>query len=238
MTFVDLSGEIGDAAGAFDLYMALSAGSGQLQRLLQVVTINYRFPQSWVDFANSLRAIIDFDFPSLAEPECQIKLSALGGVLLRTQMVALMIPAIVAVVSIGVFVKKRRGGAVGSIPRILLKVAVALHSMFFIILTKSALAPFDCTNKRLDKNNGALCDDTDSEYVSLMTWGAIMLFVYGGKTPIRWPYGISGFGANPCNVSCFQSSSLCFIFRTGALFAACCLPLLLMALQQVVSAQD
>ena len=230
MTFVDLSGDIEAATGGFDLYMAFSAGAGQFQRLLQVVTINYQFPQSWVDLANYLRAFIDFDLPSLAEPECQIKMSAMGRMLLRTRMMALMIPAIVFMVAIGIAIKMRKSKdvSVRGALFIIFEVAVALHSMFFIAVTKAALAPFDCTDigntgtSRLDRNNAAICDELDGEYQSLRTWGFGMLLIFGRKkaTDASLFLCATGLPTDLESVVVSQSSSLCFTFRTGALLAA------------------
>ena len=108
VTFLDVADHLARAQGDFDLWMAFSLGMGQMQRLLQVrpidlcpaiyaraftlvpqvITINWSFPQSWVDFANMVREYVDFDFPSLAQPECQIKLTPVKSMLLRTSVMA------------------------------------------------------------------------------------------------------------------------------------------------------
>ena len=60
----------------------------------------------------------------------------------------LMIPAIVFMVAIGIAIKMRKSKdvSVRGALFIIFEVAVALHSMFFIAVTKAALAPFDCTD--------------------------------------------------------------------------------------------
>eukprot|EP01047_Picozoa_sp_COSAG01_P118670 COSAG01_NODE_47361_length_391_cov_0.702055_1_plen_79_part_10 len=71
----------------------------------QVITLNYRFPKPWVAVADALRAYFDFDFPALAQPECQIPMTPMEGVLLRTRVTAATLPFVCALVGFGLWME-------------------------------------------------------------------------------------------------------------------------------------
>ena len=70
---MDVSDHIGHAYGEFDYWMAISQGFGQMQRFLALMTPAFGFPASVIALAREVKKYLNFDFPSLARPECAVR---------------------------------------------------------------------------------------------------------------------------------------------------------------------
>jgi hypothetical protein len=156
--FLDVSSHINRASGSFDLWMGISAGMGQLQRMMQIITKQFHFPEFLVDIKDAIKGWITLDIPSLAPPECIIPVTPYEDVIIRTTTVAMALPLLWLLVGVGMCAAKRwvhSNGDGMKFGHVFFHCAIALHSLFFLSVAGSAFGTFDCVEAAFEQGNFA-----------------------------------------------------------------------------------
>jgi hypothetical protein len=160
------------AYGNYGAMESFSSACGQTQRFLEMVSPNFFWPRSWLAFAAAIKAIIAFDLPELAQPECQIEMSPSEGIFYRTLFVFFTIPFLsgcvmfaLSAVNSNVLKSKHETKT-----HLWWTATVQIHSVLFLTVVKAGLQAFDCTDGVLDMNSAVACDINDPSYSNTGEW--------------------------------------------------------------------